>query len=80
MSMRMSPSLGTRRITKLRRLPGAPSVQDLRRALAVHRENCHQAGCLVLAELETWVSELDPGTPGADRTAPIAGPLTKERA
>lgn len=80
MSTRMSPSLGIRRITKLRSLPGVPSAQDLRRALAVHRENCHQAGCLVLAELETWVSELDRGTPGDDRTASVTGPLTKERA
>lgn len=34
---------------RLRAVCAAIPTQDLRAVIAVHRANCHQAGCLVLA-------------------------------
>jgi hypothetical protein len=43
--------------TQVRTVCVTLSIQNLRTVIAVHRENCRQAGCLVLAAMEARVVE-----------------------
>jgi hypothetical protein len=54
------------RSANVQALSSSIPLKDLRVVLAVHRKNCRQIGCPILAALEERVGALGaPGAPGA---------------